>query len=1004
MDRQELNTRIISTGEELFRAFGGESPSLFKRERWVGKMMGWSLRHDDFRTAMLRFVDVFPALSSSRAVVRHLGEYFDHSDPTLPTPLRISINAASHAGAFGAAVLAAAIRKSIKKLGSQFIAGGTSAEAVRAVSKIRRSGCAFSLDILGEAVLSEEEAERYASMYATILDDLARASKTWTPLGGHLGTLDWGSAPMVSISLKPTSLYSRTRPLDFEGSVPGILRRLGPLYERVIRAGSALTIDMESYQHKDITLEVFKRLRAEYKGYPHLAIAMQAYLRETDRDVAELIAWSRSEGLPVAIRLVKGAYWDYEIMRAAQNGWEMPVYTVKAETDAAFERLARAILENYDTVYLACGSHNIRSIAFVLEAARELNVPDSRYEFQTLYGMAEPVRKAVLKATGRMRLYCPSGPIVPGMAYLVRRLLENTANQSFLRLAFAEKTDLKDLLRDPLDILEEEGRKSPAPAPAAKIPVPAGVPGKISSIPPFKNQPSADFSKREEREAFAQAVTSARKNLGKTCPLHINGKDRETTDIVPSVNPADPGEIIAHVCQAGIDDVEEAIRSARAAFEKWRETEPGERAGYLLKAASWLRDRMAELAAYQVLEIGKQWDQASADVAEAIDFLEYYAREMMRLGVPRRLQSPPGEVNHSFYEPRGVAVVISPWNFPLAISSGMVSAAIVTGNSVVYKPSPLTPVIGLQIMDAFREAGLPPGVLNFVPGRTEVIAEYLIDHPAVSTIAFTGSTRVGLSIVEKAAVVHPGQESVKRVIAEMGGKNAIIIDEDADLDEAVPAVLVSAFGFQGQKCSSCSRVIVLDPIYHAFTERLTRAAAALTMGPAGNPAFHIGPVADGSAYARIMGYISRAEEEGKILFKGSVPAGGNYVPVTIVGDMGPDHVIAQEEIFGPVLAVLKAPSFDRALDMANSTRFALTGGVFSRSPRRLEEARRKFRVGNLYLNRHITGAYVERQPFGGFRLSGLGTKAGGPEYLLHFMDPRAVTENTARRGFAPDVV
>ena len=760
MDRQELNSRIITIGEELFSAFEGERPSVFERERWVGKMMAWSLQHDDFRTAMLRFVDVFPSLPTSRAIVSHLGEYFDHDGSGLPALLKLGIKVASHSGILGAAILGSAIRMSIDKLGSQFIAGETASGAVRALTKIRRSGCAFSLDILGEAVLSEDEAEQCTAMYMSLIDELHRAAGRWTPLDGRHRPLDWGYAPVVNVSLKPTSLYSRTRPLDFEGSLAGILGRLRPLYEKIIRAGGTLTIDMESYQYKDITLELYRRLRTEYRGYPHLALAVQAYLRDTDRDVADLVGWSRTEGLPVSLRLVKGAYWDYEIMRARQNGWEMPVYTVKAETDAAFERLARFILENHDTAYLACGSHNIRSIASVLEAARELSVPEDRYEFQALYGMAEPVRKAVLKKAGRVRLYCPTGPIVPGMAYLVRRLLENTANQSFLRLMFAEKTDLNSLLRDPLDLTEE----------FAKVPALAATPGVTLPAPPFSNQPSADFSRKEEREKFALAIASARQNLGKTCPLYINGKDRITDDLIPSLNPADTGEVIARVCQAGLDDAEEAIRSARRSFDAWRDTDPSARAACLLKAAAWLRARMPELAAWQVLEIGKQWDQASSDVAEAIDFMEYYAREMIRLGEPRRLPSPPGEVNHSFYEPRGVAVVISPWNFPLAISSGMVSAAIVTGNCVVYKPSPLTPVIGRQIVDAFRDAGLPPGVLNFVPGRTEIIAAQLIEHPAVSTIAFTGSTRVGLDIIEKAAIVHPGQESVKRVIAEMGGK------------------------------------------------------------------------------------------------------------------------------------------------------------------------------------------------------------------------------------------
>ena len=494
------------------------------------------------------------------------------------------------------------------------------------------------------------------------------------------------------------------------------------------------------------------------------------------------------------------------------------------------------------------------------------------------------------------------------------------------------------------------------------------------------------------------AIKLVRKNLGKIYPLFINGSDVTTTDRVPSVNPALPDEVIGYACQAGTAEAEQAIHAAQSAFSVWRDVEPRERAEYLLKAAASLRSRRHELAAWQILEIGKQWDQASADVAEACDFLEYYAREMVRLGTTRRLGSVAGEANLYFYEPRGVALVIAPWNFPLAISTGMVSAAIVTGNCVIYKPSPLTPVIGHQLVEMFRDAGLPAGVFNYVPGRTEVIAEFLVDHAAVSTIAFTGSTQVGLSIIQRAARVQPGQMHVKRVICEMGGKNAIIIDEDADLDEAIPGVLVSAFGFQGEKCSSCSRVIVLESIYDQFVPRLVKAAGALAMGPAENPAYVLGPVADEHARARILKYIEIGKQEGRLLYSSPTPEdGGYYAPLTIIGDIRPDHTIAQEEIFGPVLAVMRVKTFAEALEWANSTRFALTGGVFSRSPHHLEEARRNFRVGNLYLNRHITGALVERQPFGGSRMSGLGTKAGGPEYILHFMDPRVVTENMMRR-------
>ncbi len=358
-------------------------------------------------------------------------------------------------------------------------------------------------------------------------------------------------------------------------------------------------------------------------------------------------------------------------------------------------------------------------------------------------------------------------------------------------------------------------------------------------------------------------------------------------------------------------------------------------------------------------------------------------------------------MNHHIYEAKGVAAVIAPWNFPLAISMGMVSAAIVTGNCVVFKPSGLTSIIGWLLMDIFRQTGLPAGVLNFVPGRSGIIGDFLVDHPDISLIAFTGSKEVGLRIIERSATVRPGQEKLKKVICEMGGKNAIIIDDDADLDEAVPHVFNSAFGFQGQKCSACSRVIVLSSIYDKFVERITAMAEAASVGPAEDPANLIGPVAEENARNRILEYIKIGLHEGRLLYQGHAPAAGFYVPITIIGDILPQHRLAQEEIFGPVLAVMRVGNFSEALDWANSTNYALTGGLFSRSPEHIKLASKRFRVGNLYINRNCTGALVGRQPFGGFKMSGLGTKAGGHDYLVHFMDPRVVTENTMRRGFAP---
>ncbi|MHB8708900.1 MAG: aldehyde dehydrogenase family protein, partial [Desulfuromonadales bacterium] len=489
---------------------------------------------------------------------------------------------------------------------------------------------------------------------------------------------------------------------------------------------------------------------------------------------------------------------------------------------------------------------------------------------------------------------------------------------------------------------------------------------------------------------------------GQTVPLLIDDRDVVTPATAPSINPNRPTEILGDVCQAGVYEVDKAIAAARAAFPSWQATPAAERAALLRRAAALARQQLFELAAWQVLEIGKQWDQAHADVTEAIDFLEYYAAEALRLGTPRQLGDIPGEENVLFFEGRGVAAVIAPWNFPLAIACGMVSAALVTGNTVVFKPSGLTGITGRRLVELFRAAGIPAGVLNFVPGRGGEVGDLLSGHPDIALIAFTGSMEVGLRIVERAAVVHPGQRQIKRVVAEMGGKNAIIIDDDADLDEAVPQVLASAFGFQGQKCSACSRLIVLATIYERFVDRLIAAARAWRLGPAENPAFAMGAVAEEAARRKIRDYIDIGRQEGRLLYESPVPdEEGYWVPLTVFGGIEPHHRLAREEIFGPVLAVMRASDFDQAIEWANTTRFALTGGLFSRSPINIERARREFRVGNLYVNRAITGALVGRQPFGGFALSGLGTKAGGADYLLHFMDPRVVTENTMRRGFTP---
>ncbi|MFH1027224.1 MAG: proline dehydrogenase family protein, partial [Pseudomonadota bacterium] len=674
MHSPELNTLIIARGRELFSTIAGEKPSLFNSATWTGRVMEWCLKNEEFKTSLFRFVDVFPALKNTRQLTGHIREYFGE-EHDLPPALAGGARIAGALGSLGGALLARAISSNIHEMARQFIIAEDTGRLVERLSALRRDGFAAVVDVLGEATLSQREADAYLQTYLELLDVLARARRHWHGLSDGSSDADWGASPMINIAVKPTALFCLANPMDFEGSVAGILAPLRRLTERVVRSGAFLCIDMESYRFKGIILEVYRRLKTEFRDYPQIGIVLQAYLLDSDRDLAELLEWAESRSIPISVRLVKGAYWDFETVRAEQMGWRCPVRTVKTESDAAFERMAATILKHHQICHLACASHNVRSIAAVLETARSLAVPESAFEFQMLYGMAEPVRRGILAATGRVRLYCPYGEMVPGMGYLVRRLLENTSNESFLRLSFSSDTVIEHLLEDPAVIMERQAAADTS-----------GKPARDDAEPGFRNEPSADFTNPELREAFPAAIAAIRARPPQTWPLHIDGRDLVTDDTIASVNPNRPSEILGWVCQAGESQVNEAVSAALRAFPAWRATPVVERAAFLRRAAVIARRRIVELSAWQVLEIGKQWDQAYADVTEAIDFLEYYAREMVRLCEPQRLGHIPGEINDCFYEPKGVAAVISPWNFPLAISMGMAAAAIVSGNPVVYKP------------------------------------------------------------------------------------------------------------------------------------------------------------------------------------------------------------------------------------------------------------------------------------------------------------------------------
>ena len=986
MEKNTLDNDLISLGKAFFEAISGEKPSLFNKDWWTGKILDWAMNNEHFKIQLFHFVDVLPTLNTDESLLRHIEEYFGGDDQDIPTVLKWGAKHAGIGGKFTAKLLAHSFRKNIETMARQFIIGQKLDEASKTLKNLRRQGFATTIDILGEASISEQEALACQKQYSDLLDRLATDAPSWKQISSESSAFDWQDSPRINISVKPTSLYSQAHPVDFQNSVNAICQRFLPLIEKAKKINAFIYIDMEQHLYKDITLAVYRQLRKTYSDYPYLGVVMQTYLRETEQDLKDMIRWAKDQTLPISIRLVKGAYWDYETIIARQQGLAVPVFQIKAESDAAFERCSKFILDNHDICHFACASHNIRSIAAVISSARQLAVPENRYEFQVLYGMAGPVRRALLTIAKRVRLYCPYGELLPGMGYLVRRLLENTANESFLRQSFVEERDINDLLVDPSLNLPRESFETDTQTTACTS--------------PFHNEPFPDFTKAALRFRFQEAISSVRSQCGKTYPLLINGKKVVTADIDKSYNPAKPTETIGEICQSSVKDVDQSLVYAKDSSESWRNTPPEQRAGYLENAAQIMRTQHLELAALQVLEVGKQWEQAYMDVAEAIDFLLYYGQEIIRLNTDRHIINPLAEENSYSYRPKGVAAVIAPWNFPLAISCGMTAAALAAGNCVLYKPSGLAPVTGFKLAEILIEAGIPPGVFHFIPGRGSEIGDYLVEHKDVHIIAFTGSAEVGLRIVERSSHLNTSQYHVKKVIAEMGGKNAIIIDDDADLDQAVPQVLASAFSYQGQKCSACSRVIVVEAAYPKFIDRLVEAARSLTIGPAEDPAFFMGPVVDTAAQQKIMQYIELAQAEGTVLLCENVSTEGCYVPLTIVTDIAPTDRLANEEIFGPVLSVIKAKDFTEALSIANATPYALTGGVFSRSPGHLAQARRDFQVGNLYLNRGITGALVYRQPFGGFKLSGLGSKAGGPDYLLQFMDPVVVTENTMRRGFA----
>jgi len=512
-------------------------------------------------------------------------------------------------------------------------------------------------------------------------------------------------------------------------------------------------------------------------------------------------------------------------------------------------------------------------------------------------------------------------------------------------------------------------------------------------LPPFRNEPYTDFGAPDNRANMQAALARVRTQLGRNYDLIVAGETIATPDKLVSVNPARPDDVIGIHSKATPELAARAVETAYANFPKWSRTPPDARIHMLLRTAWLLRERKFEFNAWLVLEAGKTWVEAEAETDEAIDFCEYYAREMLRLQGPQPVVHVPGELGELRYLPLGVGVIIPPWNFPLAILCGMTVAALVTGNTVVIKPSSETPTVGAIFATILREAGFPPESFSFLPGSGSAVGDSLVEHPKTRFVSFTGSRDVGLRINELAARPRKGQIWIKRIVAEMGGKDAIIVDDDCNLDAAVEGVAASAFGYQGQKCSACSRAIVHQRVYDAFIEKLRARTETISVGSPEDPSHTLGPVISAGAKKTILNYIAIGKQEGRLIAgDAATPADGHYIAPTVFADVHPQARIFQEEIFGPVLAVAKALDFEHALAMANDSQYGLTGAIYSDNAAHVAKAREEFFVGNMYINRKCTGAFVGAHPFGGFNMSGTDSKAGGPDYLLLFLQGKLIAE------------
>jgi len=961
----EARTRAI--GRDLLDHIEGHRP------RAAGRLQDWlltdALKDDAFRTRMLRFVDVFAAVEASgdaEELHRLLGEYFRGDLDGVPRALRWMLRLGRDQKVPSLAVQQA-VRRSVTFFASRFIVSPDERATLRLASDLVERGRYPSFDLLGEAVLSEAEAEAYVDRYLRLISDLAGH-----PLAHEVTP---GGLPALQLSLKLSSLTHRFTPLDVLGSIERVEPRLTRIALAAREAGVGVCVDAEQYEVRDVVWGAFRRVfapdgtpdgtqgaerteaaRGPLATWDGAGIVVQGYLRDADTHLDEVVEAARARGVPFQVRLVKGAYWDYETIHAAANRWAPPVFQEKAGTDRMYESLLVRLVDAAGLVHPAVASHNPRAHALAEALAESRGLAPGAVEHQTLHRTLDALSDALAERGWSAREYVPVGDLIPGMAYLVRRILENSSQSGFLTSARTGE-DLEAAL-----------------APPAQTPDPVEVPPDGT---PFERAPAARWFDSTFRADFQAALAAAQAEPPVRHPLpeEIPG-DTWVTVMAPSHPDGPPLGEVQHASPQGMRI---AVDRAQAAQRAWGALAVGERAAALRRAADLLHADGHRIAAAVVREGGRDRAGAWAEVEEAVDFLRLYAQAAESLWAE----------HHEVIAPHGVVAVIPPWNFSLAIPTGMAAAALVCGNSVVLKPAEHTPLIALRLADVLHQAGVPRDVMQCVPGKGSSAGSVLVEDARVGMVSFTGSRGVGTWMHEAVAQTPSPDGRPRALVAEMGGKNPALVFGDADIDEAVDGVLRSAFEHANQKCSAVSRVLVQRSVYPHFRDRLVEAARSWRVGPAEDSRTAINPVIAPEAAHRLAEAADRAREEGRVLLDAFGPVPGTLLHGPLIVEIESAAALtaqtATEELFGPILALIPFDDAADAYRVANGTGYGLTAGLFSRSPSRIEEAARCIEAGHLYVNRTTTAARPGIEPFGGMHFSGTGPKVGHRDYLWAFV-------------------